>query len=135
MKPRCYISGPITGKLLLNRPAFTRAAQRLAAKGFAVVNPFDVIQDPESWEAAMRADLKAMLDCSHIAMLPGWRDSRGARLEYHVACELGFEVIHLTQAAPPPAPGVVQRIHAVESEVLASLPIAPAPRRWWWRTA
>lgn len=40
----------------------------------------------------MRADLKALLECEAIVMLPGWQASQGACLEYNVALECGFSV-------------------------------------------
>jgi hypothetical protein len=97
MKPIVYISGPITGKPDLNRPAFAKAAASLTASGYLVVNPFDVCQNPGSWEEAMRADIKALMDCTHIALLPDWNRSRGARIEAELAAHLGMGRIFLTQ--------------------------------------
>lgn len=85
-----YISGPITGKPELNRPAFARAAESFTAKGFQVVNPFDVCPNPASWEEAMRADVRALMLCTHIALLPGWQQSRGAVIEARLAADLGI---------------------------------------------
>lgn len=92
MTPIVYISGPITGMPELNRPAFASAAAGLRAAGFTAVDPFEVCQAPASWEDAMRADVKALMDCTAVATLPGWTGSRGARLEVHVARELGMQV-------------------------------------------
>jgi hypothetical protein len=44
----------------------------------------------------MRADIKALANCNTIAMLPGWVDSKGARLEQHIATLLEMETIYLT---------------------------------------
>ena len=40
----------------------------------------------------MREDIRAMLDCDRIHMLPGWERSRGAVLELTIAHALGFTV-------------------------------------------
>lgn len=85
-----YISGPISGRPNLNRPAFDQAAKVLAAAGYQVVNPFDVCPNPASWEEAMRADVKALMDCDRILMLPGWEESRGAVIEAWIAAKLGI---------------------------------------------
>jgi hypothetical protein len=44
----------------------------------------------------MRADIKALANCNTITMLPGWSDSKGARLENYLAIMLGMEIIYLT---------------------------------------
>jgi hypothetical protein len=41
----------------------------------------------------MRADLRALLDCDAIFMLPGWRESRGATVEHAVAVACGIPVL------------------------------------------
>lgn len=91
-----YISGPITGLPRLNKPAFAHAAEMLRLAGHAVLNPHEIGEPSEDllpWESYLRADLIAMLQqADRIALLPGWELSRGARLEYHVATALGWEV-------------------------------------------
>ena len=46
------------------------------------------------WLDCMRAGLKALLDCEAIYMLKGYRQSRGAMIEFHLATRLGFPVTH-----------------------------------------
>jgi hypothetical protein len=90
---RVYISGPMTGLPDLNFPAFNAAAATLRAQGLDVVNPAEINPDGSaSWEACMRADIKALCDCDAIALLPGWERSRGAHLELHLAHRLGMQV-------------------------------------------
>jgi hypothetical protein len=87
-----YLSGPMSGIALHNRPAFDEAASTLRAQGHVVLNPHEISPpDGRTWEAALRADLLAMLQrADGIVLLPHWRCSRGARLEHHVAKELSF---------------------------------------------
>ena len=40
----------------------------------------------------MRADIKAMMDCDGLAILPGWQNSRGANAEINLAHALGMDV-------------------------------------------
>lgn len=90
---RLYISGPMTGIPEWNFPAFNAAADRLRGLGFDVVNPADGgAEEGKAWEAYLREDLRLLLDCDAVATLPGWRNSRGARLEVHVAESLGMDV-------------------------------------------
>lgn len=99
MTPIVYISGPISNMPDLNRPAFAKAAESLAASGYRVVNPFDICPCPASWEEAMRADIKALMDCTHIALLPNHEKSRGARIERDLAKALGMREIFITTEA------------------------------------
>lgn len=90
---RTYISGPISGKPDLNKPAFAKAAEALLALGHQVINPHEKgLPDSASWEEHMRADIKLLMDCDTVAMLDGWAESRGARIEYRLAKDLGLRV-------------------------------------------
>ncbi|MEM5371338.1 DUF4406 domain-containing protein [Paraburkholderia azotifigens] len=90
---KIYISGPMTGLPDSNKPAFNAEAARLREMGFEVVNPAEVDLGPKAtWFQYMRADLKLMLDCDAIALLPGWMKSRGAAIEHWIARALGFQV-------------------------------------------
>lgn len=98
-----YVSGPMTGMPGLNFDAFHRAAVSLRASGYTVVNPaeFDEADgDLElTWEQYLRRDIKALADCTHIALLPGWEKSKGAKLEKHIADALGMRVIYVNHNA------------------------------------
>ena len=92
-----YISGPISGLPDGNRPAFAAVSAALRSWGWNVVNPHDLFnaEVEESWEGYMRKDLAALLACTHIVMLPGWEQSRGARLEKTVADAVGILLLTL----------------------------------------
>jgi hypothetical protein len=95
-----YISGPMSGKPDLNFPAFHEAAARLRASGHAVINPAEMDESdeaPKEWHEYLRRDIAELVKCTHIAMLPGWQDSRGATLEKHIADALGIRPIYLAQ--------------------------------------
>lgn len=96
------------GHHLFNFPAFDAAAASLRAAGHEVVSPAEIDRahgfDPSrelthgEYEVFLRRSLKAMLDCEAIALLPGWRDSRGALLEFEVARALGMHVVTIPNA-------------------------------------
>ena len=88
-----YVSGPMTGLPDFNRAAFHKAADDLRARGYDVVNPAEVDLGPKAtWEDYMRVHLATITsgDVHGLAMLPGWRKSKGARLEGDVARAFGL---------------------------------------------
>jgi hypothetical protein len=83
----------MTGLPDLNYPAFEAAAAWLRQHGYEVVCPTENgLPADATWNEHMRVDLRMLLDCSGIVLLPGWRKSKGARLEYHNAKELGMRI-------------------------------------------
>lgn len=92
---KIYISGAITGRNIEDaKKEFATAVDMWRMEGCEPVNPFDSeLPDSASWEAHMRADLKMLLDCDAIHMLPSWEKSRGAVIEKGLAESLGIEVI------------------------------------------
>lgn len=81
-----------------NYPAFDWAASVYRQAGHDVVNPAELDADigtGQPWDTYLRRDIKALADCDHIVMLPGWHNSKGAVLEHHIAGELGMEVTYL----------------------------------------
>lgn len=103
MKTVVYIAGPMTGKPELNFPAFERAAASLRASGYEVISPHEVNPDKGMpWAACMRRDIPELCKCDAIALLPGWEESKGARLEMSIAQALGMRRIfvgHMTRMA------------------------------------
>lgn len=93
-----YVSGPMTGYPKHNFPAFNAAAKKLRARGFEIVNPaeLDAGEPCNSWEECLRRDIKWLMKCTAIATLPGWKKSKGAKLEIHIGKELSFD-IHTVQ--------------------------------------
>jgi hypothetical protein len=89
---KLYLAGPMTGYKGLNFAAFHAEAARLRELGHEVVNPAEINPDPSTaWVDCMRADIKILVSCDSVALLDGWTASRGARLEHHIAMELGMQ--------------------------------------------
>ena len=82
----------------LNFPAFHAESARLRALGFDVVNPAEINTDPDAaWAKCMRDDIRELVTCDAIVMLPGHEKSKGATLELHIAERLEMTV-HLAGA-------------------------------------
>jgi hypothetical protein len=94
MTMRTYISGPMTGIADFNRPAFAAEAAKLRAMGVEVINPAEHGEDDPTmqWSDYLRKDIRLLMDCNAIHMLPGWTKSKGAMLEYHIATKLGYSI-------------------------------------------
>lgn len=93
-KRRLYLSGPMTGIKDLNKPLFHRMARKLRSNGYVVINPPELdYRDPQrTWENCLRRDLKFLVTCDSVAILPRWKRSRGANLEIYVAKALSMPV-------------------------------------------
>lgn len=99
---RIYLSGPMTGLPEFNFPAFNAESARLAALGYDVVNPATLNPDPGTpWNECMRNDLRELLTCDALALLPGWARSSGAHLEMHVAHRVGMEIVQAVDIVSP----------------------------------
>jgi hypothetical protein len=95
---KIYIAGKITGEPMLSVvEKFKKKQLELEQQGFEVVNPVELVNNPEEqWEKAMKTCLTALMKCEAICLLPCFVDSKGALLEHMVAKSLG--IIELNQA-------------------------------------
>lgn len=92
-----YVAGPMTNRRGYNYPLFGRAAEHVRAElGAQVISPHELdhgdggLLGTIPWEEYIRIDLEALLTCDGIVLLKDWEQSRGARLEYRIAAELGY---------------------------------------------
>ncbi|MEG2368750.1 MAG: DUF4406 domain-containing protein [Raoultibacter sp.] len=82
---KIYIAGPVTGMPDNNLPAFQAAAKELEAAGYEAIVPHDSIHADAKWRDAMRIAIAQMMQADGVALLGGWVDSEGARIEYNIA--------------------------------------------------
>ena len=112
---RVYLAGPMRGIPYFNFPAFFDAERKLKASGHEIFNPArrdikkhgnKITNKAGSLTLAEKKGFslrKALADdtayiclkADAIAMLPGWRKSKGAKAEYALALALGLEIIKL----------------------------------------
>lgn len=96
-RKKCYISGKITGlEIDVAERYFERASQHVERKyDLQPVNPMKHVghDHDKSWESYMKQDIKALLDCDYIFMMPNWKKSKGAIEERRIAKLMGIGII------------------------------------------
>lgn len=131
-----YIAGPMTGLPQFNIPLFERVARELRGQGLKVISPVELdsqyireeaIASPdgampasgkiggETWGEILGRDVRVIADqIGGVVALPGWEDSRGARLEVFVAmlCKLPL----FTYVAMPPFDPVPYKLYELDRE-------------------
>ena len=92
-----YISGPMTGLPKFNYPAFFDKEKELLKAGHRTENPArteSVHKNgiPKTWKDFMVDALHQLEGCTHIHFLPGWENSRGAKIEALAAEQMGLKL-------------------------------------------
>jgi len=125
-----YIAGPMSGIPQYNFPAFFAAAKTLRDNGYEVVCPAEMddeddkglaMKSPDgmgfarkTWGDFLMRDVKLVADVvDGVALLPGWHDSRGARLEAFIALTVQkpvFFIDKLGDLKPVSIPSVLKTI-------------------------
>ena len=90
---RLYLCGPMAAsdKPNQNRQAFIDTAATLRAAGHEVFSPVELAET--DYHRCLRADLEAVLRSQAVAVLPGWEDGVGTRVEVAVAVAIGTPVL------------------------------------------
>jgi hypothetical protein len=98
-----YISGPMSNTPNSNLEAFDDAEKQLRQLGYEVINPHKICEElngrffemgkiPE-YEDYLKEDIIQMLSkCDTVLVLPGWRTSKGSKLEIANALACGIDV-------------------------------------------
>lgn len=87
-----YVSGPMSGFPESNYPAFNEAAGLLRGLGYTVLNPAEINPDGLQYADLLALDVLDVVRCEGVAVLEGWWNSVGARLEVNLAGTLGKPV-------------------------------------------
>jgi len=94
MKKKVYLSGPITGYDIAERTILFNYFEEFinSLPQLEAVNPMrnGVPQLENNREAHMRTDIRNLLGCDYIYMLPEWYKAEGCKLELDVATTCGI---------------------------------------------
>lgn len=94
---KCYNSGKISGlSFLAAYQNFKLADKMISSIGYAPVNPMkEQWLKPEApWLLHMIVDVWHLLWCDAVYFQKNWTESKGARIEFHVASLFGKELIY-----------------------------------------
>lgn len=99
---KVYLSGPMTGLPNKNKDEFDRYAFTLRTKGFLVVSPVEMDDNPDQgydnvYYRCLKAAVAAMLTCEVVVILPGWKESKGAVVEVDLANSLKMPVYSIEE--------------------------------------
>lgn len=106
-KETWYVAGPMSGLPQFNHPKFHEVTRLLRERGLTVINPaeedsvqmqelamaspdgnVEVLVEPtgETWGDVLARDVRLIANkVTNIILLPGWENSKGARLELYVS--------------------------------------------------
>ena len=109
MSGKIYMAGPMTGLPDFNYPAFHAAEKRWTEAGWWVLNPATHFGGDQSlpYVVYLRAALRTVtFEADAIALLDGWRGSKGACAEAHVAAVLDLPFYDAETMARIATPGL-----------------------------
>lgn len=91
---RIFISGPMSGYENDNKEMFDSAEKLLTELGYSAFNP-SCIRFGEEWTRNDKSaiDIAILSRCDGILLLPGWKDSVGATVEYSYALGCGKKIL------------------------------------------
>lgn len=92
-KHKIYLSGKITGMENEAKYVF-QTAEYIVKKDYPdseIINPIKLDHNHDKkWESYMKVCIKELIECDMMVLLPNWRDSRGAIMEYEIARNLNI---------------------------------------------
>lgn len=110
MSKMAYVPGPITAPTLaeqrINVIRAAEVAARLMGMGYQVFCPHTHSEalhelQPMDWEYWMELDLRILRHCDLVVCAPGWRESKGARVEVEAAHMRGIPIYTSVDLVPP----------------------------------
>lgn len=95
---KSYLCGPMSGYPEHNIPLFKRVTATLREMKMTIVSPVECLEfDPKhTWADYMKADIRELMGCDSMLLLPGYGESKGATLELLLGVWLDYKIYKLT---------------------------------------
>lgn len=101
MTRRIYLAGPMTGIAEHNYPAFREVSAWLRGKGHYVYSPHERLPQTDGDRVGTVELRQAFADYARficleadtLVLLPGWKNSQGAKAEHQLAVNCGLDMI------------------------------------------
>ena len=91
---KVYLSGKMRGLPEFNYPMFNLYAAKLRLQGYTVTSPAELDNAEDlKWVDCMKRDIRLLLDLDAIAMIPGWENSLGGKLELLISFFMGLDIM------------------------------------------
>jgi len=95
---RVYICGRVSGEEFTEfHKKFWLADIALRKRGYEVVNPVTLCSENDltDWKECMQLCITELVKCDAVYLLPDWKESKGAKLEVHIAKKLNLKFVEL----------------------------------------
>ena len=89
-----YIAGKVTGLPVDEaRNSFDKVTKYFNLKGYTVINPMELIDDPKTaWNTAMKICIAELVKVDAVYLMDNWKDSEGATFEREISIRLEIPV-------------------------------------------
>lgn len=96
---KIYIAFKVSGEPIHEvTMKFGKAQKEIEELGHEAINPLEVVNDWKMpWRLAMNLCIKMLVDCDAVLLLPDYRQSKGALLEFDIARRLGIKRYYSTK--------------------------------------
>lgn len=95
MNKRAFIAGKISGLSKgYVRDKFNQVANKLSRLGYQVIKPGAITEETQPWNDVVLNDIKRMIECDEVHLLPDWQESRWIQFERDVAIRMGMQIIY-----------------------------------------
>lgn len=95
-----YLAGKLSGWVWINTLIAWWWSRKLWKRGYIVYSPHlnsIAMTNLLTWKQWMLRDFKVIDHCTEVWLLPNWKESKGAKLEYEYAKKQGKKIVFVKE--------------------------------------